>query len=462
MADERKQLLARCKQYRDEGRLPDDFDCRKSTPMLRDLLAKLEGTTNQPKPESVPIVPPKGAPLPVVSHLFVQLLLPRLNIVTIRRIAKLNRFLQQQLNESFWFAHVNSLPLRHHDSVVKQIKTDQPWRRYAMMFSPKKLTKLYGTGILRNVDIDEKGETTWGPKQLPLDQPVLDWQFDRGVLNFLTMENELHDHRSKITHDPNDVVYTFVDRQRVDRVKQWYTSDYYMGGLIRILLFLDGTMIVDKEKVQLAEPIVWFKVTGDSMMGMVTNRGRVFLTPLTLINGRPSLILPVVYHEVTDLPAPVLRIRLSSILYMIDTRGFTIEIPYEFRDNKLTMGRKLVRGGAKIVDLRVAGSGVLQLTETGEVYVKGYNVDRRLTLPAKDIKEFTKIKLEHVISLEVSLFTSAFVTAEGDAYTAGSSNSGQLGIGKVASSQKKGLNRVQLENILAVRPIDGTTYFLGE
>ena len=143
---ERLRLIALCMQYK--HLLPSGFRCNQSSPVLKDGLESIKTL----------IAAEAGTPVGTTSTsssendvLWYQTL-PRLNIVTLRRVLSLNRRLTRlRDDDQFWKIHVGwSVPLRHEDQVIRQLPSDHPWRYYALINSPRRAMRAYQSTGLEN------------------------------------------------------------------------------------------------------------------------------------------------------------------------------------------------------------------------------------------------------------------------------------------------------------------------
>lgn len=403
----------------------------------------------------------------ILDSILVNIVLPRLNIVTICRLAATNSAIRRlTTEETFWYAHVNTFPLRHTNEVVKQLAGGHPWRKYAMMFSPKKLTRLYGTGVLRNMETFVGGQTVWEPIPLKLEQPVIDWQFTGDSYIYLDLQNTLHIIRRTDKYDLfYDRYVERIDHQRHASVVQWHFTPTSINNQKHlIILKQDGAIYIDDKKIDFIDQIVSFEVIYDyrpivynfipnHQILMLTNKGDIYVT---------SFKESRVFRQLINTQIPIVRIRIVfDTLYTIDVEGSCYKYSIDVSAQEATVRSSKKIPLTRVVDVGIVGEGRIYLTDEEELYVVGNNYTRVLPTPKKDIANLTKLPLQHVVDFEVDSFHSAFVTAEGRVYTSGSTNSGQLGIGKVQSSQKRGPNLLPLENILAVRLYGSVTYMLG-
>lgn len=85
-----------------------------------------------------------------MSHLIIDIILPRINIVVLRRILALShRLMLQRNNEWLWYHHLHHrIPRRHDDAIIDRsavfgVGIPKRWLRYAILYSPKPATKVY-------------------------------------------------------------------------------------------------------------------------------------------------------------------------------------------------------------------------------------------------------------------------------------------------------------------------------
>ena len=133
----RAQLQQRCIEHKASGRLPPEFKCNQSTPILQAALKSIE--------ERV-LAARTSTHLSTVSHVFAELVLPRLHLVLIRRMMTLNLGLRAKYNDDrFWRIHIAvNIPNRHNEAVIGSMYGRvHPFRTYALVFSPKRATRIY-------------------------------------------------------------------------------------------------------------------------------------------------------------------------------------------------------------------------------------------------------------------------------------------------------------------------------
>jgi hypothetical protein len=249
------------------------------------------------------------------SDLFIFNVLSRLNLATLSRLMPLHRSYTTLItNESFWRRHIErTITPRYTNEVVNKLGANEekiisgghrPWYTYALIFSPRKATKVYHTGKLLPFDASPGHPT---PQPIEVEGPVLGYHQDGNRIYEL-----LADHRLIVSRPPgstSSAKYIFSDVAHSFR-PSW--RSYYVST--------SGELYHENDKMRLVpvateEAVV--DVSGDfSIVTFSTVSGKLFLfTPPTFMMPLSVGATPIIKHTT------VYQISTQYVIYTLDTNG---------------------------------------------------------------------------------------------------------------------------------------------
>jgi len=412
------------------------------------------------------LFPPTRHSLPVennISNVLKYVLLPRLNIILLRRLMSLNHELHRAAREEqFWRAHViNKIPIRHSDHIIEKITigNNQPWRSYAILFSQRRMSSVYYAGSI------VKREVHWSPilfKNSHYDQ------FVSSDINIVTIDHNI------LEWDRVE-----LKKEKVAKLSLSFNSilsfnlDHTITHIDYNQYIKPNNFAVTQTKVQPTNDHVIDGKKFDQIVALLTDNGEIVIVNNTFTSSHRMII------KVPALKVVLIRDYRTNdkryIMYLIGIDGSLWEYQMLFNDidQLVSVDKEQIHNiSEKIIDIKVDldviwGSSILVLTEKGYCYGFGYSRQHALGLTNKYrvLTEFTKLMLTDIIAIDLVNSHSVFLDNEGEVWTSGETNGGVLGLGRLHNSKGVGPKKVELpvgRNAVGVVISDNATFFLLE
>lgn len=384
------------------------------------------------------------------SPVFQFLVLPRLNIVTIRRLSSLRKQLILATNNMFfWREHVHSIRLRHLDSIIEQLPDS--YRRYALMYSPRKGRSLYYAG-----QRPYRRDDTSVPQKISTSRPILqfyaNYELNMEAHEFILYEN----HELEIHTFDRGKDLVLGTRSNIERVITGSNGalflapegrfpsglglpekivDGFNGHWYKLLITESGLLYIIKRIEDLKRPEVFLVPVGQPVLKAVHYYRNDTVDTIRVLQSNGQLIELTSNHE-----------RLNDRLELI-SRGRK----YLSCDDPKFLLRELYHN---IVDLRAFREEVITIGVDEIHRLSQYHGgERTMKKAVVRYSSWTHDRGHHC---------KMFLRDDGFVDVMGRTSYGQLGIGVKDDRDIDQLRRVELPGVLEVIALPKVSYFLCE
>lgn len=453
--EERRRLQRQCQHYRD--RFPPGFNCNVSNDRLRSFLSEI-ATKKEEQQEQLNRW--------YDSSLFQFEVLPRLNIVLIRRLSLLRRTLMLITEKDhFWKQHVQrAIKLRYTDTVINRFPTTMKWRRYALMFSPRFGRSVYHTGIHPAVFYDHttgiaghRYDSTV-PRRLPITGPIK--QFYATHLRYT-----------------NPSEYVLHPSGELEITTYYNVSDerFHHDNIEKIVAGSDSCYSIVSGGVLSKGPTFPERIV-DGYRGfhykvIITESGTVYIA-----SNSPTQLIPLkIEHEVPVVKAVLTQRddRGKTVLRLLQCDGRVIDLlcvtdVLNDEIDRINGGRGRLNVKFTRVDPNISNAVYLQahrdevttITADGTVYTISHsNQQHEYSIKYDHLVRFAQYTDDDHLVHRATLLDNGYVYAEGR------NVDGQLGIAEgwfMEQGTEVRPTRVELIGVLEVICLPRSTYFLCE